>query len=268
MDNVKAQFYHAQAMKLDLKRKWQSMAVWPIVYRFGNRVKIEFEYCFRTYRIDLYIPSIKLAIEVDEHFHECQQEEDTIREKQIIEGLGCEFVRIKVRGSSEMSFFEQVAYACDKIQEKIDQLKLVDWSIVSRNVRLIYPSQNTGYSEAHLQTLEENEIPKLVEEMMKDLDALGIEVLEEMGPVTPSNGELGFSIQMPAIKFCVSIRANQTTKLLVTEYSENILIKLNITLDGPKRGKVDYWVINEMKGRFDADTIVENLGIYKQLLDS
>lgn len=267
MIEQKVRFYHVQAAKLDHRRKWQSMAIWPVVYRFGDRLKMVFEYQHGSFKIDLYIPAIKLAIEVDEPFHDRQQEADAARQGQISSELGCDFVRVRVKNPDGKTLFQQVEELCSHIQRRIDQVKPPEWIIAAKKVHRVTPSREGGYSQAHLQALKEAKIPERVEEMMNDLVVLGADVSEDMGPVVASNGELGFSIIMPGIKFVVSVRANETAKLLVTQYSQPELQKLGLTLDGPKKGKVDYWVINETKGRFDIETIVERLGTYKQLLE-
>ncbi len=48
-----------------------------------------------NYRIDLYMPRYNLAIEFDESRHRWHQEYDRTREEQIIEQLGCTFIRVK-----------------------------------------------------------------------------------------------------------------------------------------------------------------------------
>lgn len=48
-----------------------------------------------VYWIDLYVPTLNLAIEVDEHWHRFQTEDDHRRQSQIMNKLNCEFLRIK-----------------------------------------------------------------------------------------------------------------------------------------------------------------------------
>lgn len=55
MTPEKLRYYHAQAAKLDLRRKWQWMATWPLVYRYGGTVEMVFEYPCLDYRVDIYI---------------------------------------------------------------------------------------------------------------------------------------------------------------------------------------------------------------------
>ncbi len=212
MYEQKERFYHPQTAKLDQRRKWQSMAIWPVVYRFGDRLKMEFEYQHGSFRVDLYIPSIKLAVEIDEPFHDRHQEADAARQGQIASELGCDFVRVRVKDPTGKTLFQQVEELCGHIARRVDQLKPPEWNVAAKKVYRVTPSREGGYSQAHLLALKQANIPERVEEMMKDLAALGLEVSEDMGPVVASNGELGFSIVMSGIKFVVSIRANETAK--------------------------------------------------------
>lgn len=268
MDARKVRFYHAQAKKLDLRRKWQSMAVWPLVYRYGELLKMEFEYQHGAYKIDLYIPQIKLAVEVDEPYHESQQEKDEAREKDISEGLGCDFARLKVRDANGVSLFAQVDKLMGEIDSRIELFNPQPWQSQSKKKIGVKMSIRLGYSEANMKALEDAKIPELVSEMIDDVTALGIEVSEELGPIAPSNGELGCSIIFSGITFVVSVRKNELAKILVTQYDDETVEKLSISLDGPKKGRVLYWVIEEMKGRFDVNQIVALLGTYKQILDA
>lgn len=47
------------------------------------------------YRIDWYIPELKLAIEFDEKHHVSQSEADIVRQREIEVELGCKFIRYK-----------------------------------------------------------------------------------------------------------------------------------------------------------------------------
>ena len=48
-----------------------------------------------NYRIDWYIPELKLAIEYDESSHNFRKREDTTRQQAIEAELGCHFIRYK-----------------------------------------------------------------------------------------------------------------------------------------------------------------------------
>lgn len=266
MDRQKERFYHAQAAKLDLRRKWQNMALWPLVARFGDRLKLEFEYQYANFRIDLYIPALKLAVEIDEPFHDKQAEADARRANEITCGLDCEFVRIRV--ADERGLFQQIEELSSEIGRRIEQTSPPEWTISLPRSRGSVLSLEGTYGERNLAKLRATGVPELVEGMKRDLGALEIEVSDDLGPVIPSNGEMGFTAMLPGVKFCVSIRANLQAKLLVTEFTQAALDTLQITVDGPKNGRTPYWVINEFVGRHDVNDLTGKLGIFKQMIET
>ncbi len=263
MNRDKERFYHAQAAKLDRRRKWQCMVVFPLVARFGDLVRIELEYQHGRFKIDLYIPALKLAVEVDEPFHSRQEEADARRMTCIESELGCEFTRIKVNNVAGV--YGQLDDLCQEIERRLAELSLETWQLPTRS-RIRRESSSAGYSDGNLHELEQSGIPARVSEMRLDLESLQIDVIDDLGPVIPGNGELGFSVAMPGIKFCISIRSNGQAKVLVTDYLEPALKSLGITLDGPKKGRVPYWVINELRGRFDIEVLTGRLATFHQIL--
>ena len=59
------------------------------------KIPFEFQKRVKSYRIDLYLPDHKLALEIDEHGHADRDiEYETKREKVISKALHCEFLRI------------------------------------------------------------------------------------------------------------------------------------------------------------------------------
>ena len=77
-------------------------------YSFGKALKealgelgievIE-QYLVKIYKIDFYLPCYKLAIEYDEEQHKYNPKEDKIREKNIINDLGCKILRLNYKDS-------------------------------------------------------------------------------------------------------------------------------------------------------------------------
>lgn len=61
------------------------------------------QYKVGDYRVDLYCPSLKLAIEFDEAHHKYCVEEDLKRQEYIERQLGCQFVRINENEDFEIS---------------------------------------------------------------------------------------------------------------------------------------------------------------------
>lgn len=267
MTPTKNQYYHAQAARLDLRRKWQSMAIWPIIFRFGDRLRMECEYQHGPFRVDLFIHGLDLAVEIDEPFHDKQVEADTARQEQIAAGLGCAFVRIRVNHPEGKSVFTQVEELSGLIARRLEQENPAPWVLEQKPPRFTL-SRTGGWSESHRRQLEEANIPAKVEEMMRDLVALGLEVTEDMGPVSASNGELGFTIRMPGVDFVVSIRPNTSCKLLALRHDPAIVRRLGLTLEGPVRVRGhDYWKILEVPGRFPIETVVARLAELKRRID-
>ena len=73
------------------------------------------------YYIDLYYPNLKLAIEIDEEFHEMQTEDDTKREINIKEILQCAFIRIKI--DTDFDAYSKIKYLKEQIYNQVEQLK-------------------------------------------------------------------------------------------------------------------------------------------------
>ena len=58
-------------------------------------IPFEFQKSVATYRIDLYLPTLKLALEIDENNHADRDPSyEQTRQERIEEELGCKFLRI------------------------------------------------------------------------------------------------------------------------------------------------------------------------------
>lgn len=102
-----------------------------------NNLKIAFcseiiidQYFIDNYKIDLYIPEYKLAIEIDEDHHNLPNniKLDSIREQHIKDKLGCEFLRVKPY-SKDFNIFKLVneiyLYIKNMKSDKIESLEHV-----------------------------------------------------------------------------------------------------------------------------------------------
>ena len=70
------------------------------------------QYPILNYRIDYYIPNLKIAIEYDENNHKnYSYEAQEGRQKEIEKELGCRFIRV----SDKQSYFENVKTVINKI---------------------------------------------------------------------------------------------------------------------------------------------------------
>ena len=242
------------------------MAVWPVVYRFGDRLKIEFEFRHGPFKIDLFISAIKLAVEVDEPFHDQKQEIDARRQRQIADELGCDFVRLRVNHPKGSSLFDQIDELSADIQRRIDELNPEEWVVAAKRPPRVSATRDGSFSKDNLDRLDEAGIPELVNDMMQDLGALGIEVSDERGPIKPGNRELGFSVILPGIKFCVSITPTRKPKLLVTASTESARQALGLSLDPKIGGK--YWIIEGIeRGDLTVEGVIKKLDTFRQKLD-
>lgn len=75
----------------------------------------------KRYIIDLYFPQFKLAVEVDENYHDSQIETDKLREREVIAYTEAEIVRICCNHQASL---KTVHSDIDNLVEKIRQLKL------------------------------------------------------------------------------------------------------------------------------------------------
>lgn len=64
------------------------------------KISFKHQYQIGKYRVDFFIPEYNLAIEYDESYHELKIKEDSEREKEINEILGCDFVRCSYKDSN------------------------------------------------------------------------------------------------------------------------------------------------------------------------
>lgn len=69
-----------------------------IMRAFKNEEMVQ-QYSVKKYRIDLYFPKHKLAVECDENSHDKSIEYDSKREKEIQTILDCKFIRYKPESS-------------------------------------------------------------------------------------------------------------------------------------------------------------------------
>jgi len=105
------------AIKRIERQKLNGMPLTPAIGKHEKQILDNLEKCFNYkiirqhrvngYFLDGYIPSLNLAIEVDENHHFCNKklkEKDIIRQKEIKSELNCNFLRIKdKRGDSHFS---------------------------------------------------------------------------------------------------------------------------------------------------------------------
>lgn len=92
-----------------------------------NKEEYKTQYSVDKYKIDLYFPASKLAIECDECFHIFQKEEDQIREQYIIDKMGCKFLRYKQK--------DDLAKFISIIKDEIDKNKDIKISDLEKEAK-------------------------------------------------------------------------------------------------------------------------------------
>lgn len=259
-------YYHAQAAKAHLSRKWQWMATWPIIYRYGERVELVLEQPCLQYRIDIYIPSLRIAIEIDEAHHNRQAEDDARRQLEIETHLTCAFRRLRVEGG-EGSMYAQLAVLFEDLDEQVLPLPPWEGPRMARKIgRVLRPDQVGTASEHKLQALTQAGIAEIVQGMLDDLAAVGVDTdTDNIKPLVKTNGELGFAVLLPGISFVVSVTASKTVKTLATQWTTGVPERLGLVLDGPNKGSVPYWTVQGMARR--KLSIEETLGKFVEFND-
>jgi very-short-patch-repair endonuclease len=86
----------AEEFGLDIINKkiisFENQTINLLMEAFDGEIMID-QYTIYNYRIDLYFPDYKLAIECDEDFHIYNKEKDNLRECLIKQKIGCKFIR-------------------------------------------------------------------------------------------------------------------------------------------------------------------------------
>lgn len=271
MSPLKMSFYHAQASKCPLSRKWQWMATWPIIYRYGDRCEILLEHPCHQYRIDIYFPDLRLAIEIDEAHHNSPENaaKDAERQDAIVRELGCTFRRLKVDGE-EGSLYDQLAVMMMFLDEQTRDLP--PWAGPNPPQRRSRTQRAAGeYSVNNLQELDAAGIPDIVAQMVEQLSALGINTHDIGEPLSVGNGEMGFAIDLPGITLVVSVRSPGTIKTLVVgEVEVEVVQRLGIELEGPRKPNSNnpYWeVVGMRRGNLTIDQTLTRLVQFNDLLN-
>ena len=203
-------------------KRLESMVVYALHYALRD-VEILSQHSVvskgKTYLIDAYLPSIKLAVEIDEPHHELQIENDKEREKTIREHLGCEFKRINCHSS----IYEQVDELVNYIKAQIKRSGIPPWRHEPRTFNL----RSGEYSQANIEALEKNNIPDLMAVVAEELRSEGSEIYDGRinGIPSQANGELGFLLKKDGITFAIYARSTGTIRVRVMDYEDDEALK-------------------------------------------
>lgn len=185
----------------------------------------------KPYYIDAYLPDLNLAIEVDEPHHKKQLEEDTIREREIMEKIGCRFIRIKC----DKSIYEQVDRVIDDVRALVKAHAIDPWHHQPKPIYL-----RTGeYKERQIQQLEASGVPDLMESLENDLLLEGNEVIhgKKGGIPSKSNGELGFLVKRNKFTFAIYARYTGNVNVRVLDWEDSASKKAIESLHKRQEGK-------------------------------
>lgn len=234
-------------------KRWESMVMYALHYALRD-VKLLSQYPVNQYYIDGYFPDLKLAVEIDEPFHERTQEQDAIRERDIKSELGCEFFRINVN--------EPVYEQIDRLIMKVKALNPPEWKIKEKPSR-----QNIGeYSKDYFDKLTAANAFEFLDNIQEEVEQLGISVsTEEANPNTrPSNGMVSFNVIFGALKLTVFTRSTCKPKIIVSEYDLATIKQLGMRLSEPSKTNPPYWKIigfDRQLTRDEAVSYLANLSI-------
>jgi len=217
---------------------------------YGLRdVKFLSQYPVDQYYIDGYFPDLKIAVEIDEPYHERQKEEDSIRETHIKSELDCEFFRINVNEP----VYEQV----DRLVEKIRALSPPRWEIKDRPIRNI----SGEFSKDKIDRLTAANAFEFLDSIQEEIEQLGVSVdTNELNPNTlPNNGMVGFDVIFGELRLTVFTRSTCKPKIIVAKYDADILKKLGLHCSEPSKTKPPYWKISDLDRQLTRDEAVSYL---------
>lgn len=229
-------------------KRWESMVMYALHYALRD-VKLLSQYPVNQYYIDGYIPELKIAVEIDEPFHERTMEQDAIREKHIKSELNCEFFRINVNEP----VYEQV----DRLVDKVRALSPPKWEIKERPVRTI----SGEFSQDKIDGLTAANAFEFLDNIQEELEQLGVSVdTTKLNPNTlPNNGMIGFDVILGELRLTVFTRSTCKPKIIVAKYDVDTLKTLGIHCSEPSKTKPPYWKILDLDRQLTREETVSYL---------
>lgn len=130
MEKWKSDYVMNQLEKFGSMKKRFEMAIIPPIITDDSNLVVRPVLQFLVRRkpsnkiayIDLYYPNINLAIEIDEEYHDLRQDEDANRQQEIVNELGCEFLRINAKIKT-FNVGETILQIKNVIAVKLEKLK-------------------------------------------------------------------------------------------------------------------------------------------------
>ena len=214
-------------------KRWESMVIYALHYALRN-VQINSQHSVENiYKIDAYLPAIKLAIEIDEEYHLNNLVNDNIRQKFIEQTLGCTFIRINVT--------ENVYDQVDRIVKYVNEYNLPAW--VHEIPQTI---TNTGeFSATKRDKLEKSGTYIFIEKFKSKCIEMGLTVLKEKTDGS-GNGMIGVDIFFDGLTLKAITGTSKKIKFQVLAFDPNSVLKAGINISNvvPKNKKyrniIDY----------------------------
>jgi len=196
-------------------KRYESMVLYALHYELRNtKILSQFQVPIgETHAlIDAYFPDLKLAIEIDEPYHERQQDRDAERQQQIETLLGCEFIRI----TCNRSIYDQVDEIVKIVREKGPE----NWEHKHAE-----PNQRSGeFSSNNWKGLLENNVPELMDTFYTVLKEGGesVRIGSIHGIPSPANGEYGFLLEKSDLTFGIYMRKSRTIRVRVLKVGPSV----------------------------------------------
>lgn len=229
-------------------KRWESIVMYALHYALRD-VKFLSQYPVEQYYIDGYFPDLKIAVEIDEPYHEQQKEKDSFRETHIKSELDCEFYRINVN--------EPVYAQVDRLVDKIRSLSPPEWEIKDRPARTI----SGEFSKDKIDSLTAANAFEFLDSIQEELEQLGVSVdTKELNPNTlPNNGMIGFDVSFGELRLTVFTRSTCKPKVIVAKYDIDTLQNLGICCSEPSKTKPPYWKILDLDRQLTREEAVSYL---------
>lgn len=224
-------------------KRWESMVVYALHYALRN-VEIVSQYHVEKYKIDAYLPSLNLAIEIDEEYHLNNLINDDIRQKFIERALGCTFIRINIT--------EDVYDQVDRIVKYVNEFNLPAWvHEIPQTVT------NTGeFSAAKRDKLEKEGAYIFIEKFKSKCIEMDLTVLKEKTDGS-GNGMLGVDIFFDGLTLKAITGTSKKIKFQVLAFDPNSVLRAGINISELVQKK--YWNIIGYEKACSEDKALELL---------
>jgi len=210
-------------------KHWESMGIYALHYAL-REVEIISQYSVPPYKVDAFIPAVKIIIEIDEPYHKNNKVNDEIRQKYIEEKIeGCTFIRIDV----ESDFYKQI----DNVVTLIKSKNIPKWTYIAPEKSKIYTGERADLKN---QSLVAAGVYEYIKELIIECNDMGLSTSELISS-DKGNGMLSFRIVFDGITLNLIVGVMKKIKFQIIEFAPEIPEKIGITV-GDYIKKI-YWNI-------------------------